>query len=59
MTKSNVIFYEQGTLKPKQRATLEDAGYIVMKVDNVEKIKITEPLIDPAMDEDEGFQIRA
>lgn len=57
---SNVIFYEKGNLKPRQRVTLQEAGYIVLKVDNVDKIKITEPLIAPVIeDEDDGFNLDA
>lgn len=35
-----VIVAEKGAIKPAKRRQLEGAGYIVLIVDNVEKVKI-------------------
>ena len=54
---SNVVIAESGSLKPKQRKILEDNGYIVIVVDNVDAIKMlpeTKPLIV-----DDGFNLNA
>jgi predicted DNA-binding antitoxin AbrB/MazE fold protein len=60
MEKTPVIFYEKGILKPRQIAILQEAGYIVLKVDDVNKVKISAPLNTIVIeDEDDGFNLDA
>lgn len=51
-----VLVVEKGTIKPAKRRELENSGYIVLIVDNVDKVKIlgTPPTQPP---EDDGFNL--
>ena len=60
MNGRKVIFMEKKALKPRQIKALTEAGYLVLLVPDVTKIKIAEPApIEPVNDEDEddGFQL--
>jgi len=59
MASPGVIVAENGTIKPKKQKLLEAAGYIVLLVDNVDKIKVINPRSVKPADVDEGFNLNA
>ena len=52
-----VIIAEKGEIPPSKRRQLEEAGYIVVVVKDVEKVKMLEP--ETTQSDDEGFQLHA
>lgn len=60
MNGRKAIFVEKKTLKPRQKKALAEAGYLVLEVADITKIKIAEPVsIEPVSDEnkDDGFRL--
>ena len=56
---AQAIFTEPKTLKPRQIKQLEAEGYIVILVDDVDKVKLAEapPPLPAAPDPDDGFKL--
>ena len=51
-----VLVVEKGAIKPAKRKQLEQEGYIVLVVDNVEKVKILSG-DKPEKPTDDGFNL--